>query len=172
MAYRFYRAADGASAVTIHFGQFQETLPRQRWFPFAFERVAARFSKPITAANIPGTVGEILWHPTSMSVYEWRTFTYPFFSLPAWWFVGRALDCLLGRRRVGLPTLVIGSILSLVCLVILLGFTFGLSTADRAEVAWVFPGLAFWALGFGVVPLAGLRQQRRQGARQAAPIDQ
>lgn len=181
MAYRFYRAAEGTSAVTIHFGGAQVTLPRQRWFPFAVERVAFRYSEPITAANIPGVVGEILislpiswpavWHPTGMSVYEWRTFTYPVFCLPAWWFVGRALDGLLGRRRVGFPTLFIGSTLSLVCLVILLGLTFGISTTDRAEVVWVFPGLAFWTLGFGVVPMAWFRQKRRPAVRNAGPID-
>ena len=168
--YRFHRAAHGSDTVRIHDGQFETTIPRRNWLPFALERVSYRYEHTIQAANFPGIVIEILislplswpavWHHNGLTAATWRTLSYPFFCLPAWWFLGRGLDGLVGRRPLHLAMFVSGVVLFLVCVVLLLGLGFGLSAADRSEASWGLWGLAFWAFAFALPAFAWVRQRR------------
>jgi hypothetical protein len=167
--YRLHQAARGSDRIGVHFGQFQITLPRRRWLPWALESVSMERWRAITAANLPGTAIETLislltswpslWHPSGLSSEAWRTVAYPFFCLPAWWFVGLGLDGLLRRRRLHWATLLTGSILCLLFLVPIFGFRFGLSAAERVGMGWVFFGFGFWTVAFGILPIAWIRQK-------------
>jgi hypothetical protein len=168
--YRLHRAAKGSDTVQIHAGKFETTIQRRNWLPFALERVSYRYEHTIQAANVPGIVIETLislplswpalWHPNGLTVAAWRTLSYPFFCLPAWWFLGRGLEGLVGRRPLHLAMFVSSLVLSLVCVVLLLGLGFGVSAADRSEVTWVLWGLGFWAFAFALPAFAWVRQRR------------
>lgn len=167
--YRFDRGAHGADYVRLRLGQFEQVVWRHRWFSFALERVSWGKWQTITAINLPGTVIEILislplslpslWLPQGLSLYTWRTLSYPFFCLPAWWLVRRGLDGLVRRIRLHWLTLFIGSISCLLCLVVLISFSWGLSPEERSELSWTLWGLGFWSVAFAVLPLAWLRQK-------------
>jgi hypothetical protein len=107
------------------------------------------------------TAGSPKWHPAALTLAGWRMLSYPFFCLPAWWLVGKGLDGLLRRRRLHWAMLLTGSILSLLFLVLVVGILTS-PAGDRADMAWLLPGCGFWTIAFGVLPLAWVRQRRRQ----------
>ena len=168
--YSFLRAAGGSDNVHMRAGPFETNIPRRNWLPFALEGVSFRHEHTIVAANFPGSVIEILislplswpavWHPNGLTAATWRTLSYPFFCWPAWWFLGRGLDGLVGRRRLHWAMFVVGVALFLVCIVLLLGLRFGLSAADRSEGSWPLWGLGFWAFAFALPAVAWIRQRR------------
>jgi hypothetical protein len=50
--------------------------------------------------------------------------------------------------------------LSFICLVLLIGLRFGVSSTDQTEDAWVLWGLGFWSVAFVLPALAWIRQKR------------
>jgi hypothetical protein len=169
MWYWVHETAQNSETVSIHAGQFEVTLPRDRLLTSALISLTSQRSHIITAINLPGMFVEVLislptswpgvWHPEALPVDSWRSCSLPFYCLPAWWLVGRGIDGLLGRRRLHLAMLLTGSILFLIFLVPLVAF-FWAPTSDRADMAWLLPAFGFWALAFGVLPLAWLRQRK------------
>jgi hypothetical protein len=174
-AYGFHQAAQESDRIRIHTGRVEITLPARRWIPFAMETVSLRHWRVVAAANLPGDlIGTLLllpmswpsaWHPAALTLDAWRTLSYPSFCLPAWWFVWRGLDGLLGRKRLHWAALLTGSILALLFLAAFLGFCFGMSSSERAEAVWAIWGFGIWTVAFGVLPMAWLHQ-RRSDARQ------
>ena len=136
----------------------------------ALDAVAARRAHIVMAANLPGGVGEILislatswpytWHPPNLLPDSWNGLCYPFFCLPAWWLVGRALDCLLRHVRLPFWLLSLGSALSALFTFLLLGLSFGLPASDRRGIGWLLMGFAFWAAAFCVLPFTWLYQRK------------
>src|SRR5262249_28790345 len=139
------------------------------------ESVAMWDSHTISAINLPGMFIEPLsrlvpaWrqlgHPAQLTRDSWRALTLPIFCLPGWWLVGRGIDGLLGRKRLHWATLLTGSVLFVLFVVVLLGFTFGLSSAERADLHWISWGLAFWTLAFSVLPLTWFLRSRFRETR-------
>ncbi len=169
ICYRFHQAAQGAQAVRIHTEHFEWTVPRNKWFSSALTAVASRHSETIMAANLPALFVEVLvslptswpsvWNPAGLLLPIWRSLTFPIYCLPAWWFVGRGVDGLLGRRRLLRAMLLTGSLFFLLCLVFLFGFFFGASPSERADMSWLLPGVGLWTVAFGLFPLTWVRQR-------------
>jgi hypothetical protein len=160
-----YRSEPGLHRIGI----IDVTIPRDHLLPFAAESAAIRYLEFFCALDFPGMIGEVLvslptswpasWHPAGISLQSWRPLSLPFYSLPAWWLVGRGLDALISRRRMHWLLGVSGSLLCLLCIVVLCGLWFGVPDRDD-DGAWIFWGLGLWGMGFGVLPVAWLRQRR------------
>jgi hypothetical protein len=101
----------------------------------------------------PGT-----WTPLGMLVDTWNLVSFPFYSLPFWWFCGVGLDALLKRRHLRWPALLIGTFLWGFFLFIVLGLTFGLPAEDHKGMAWAFYGFGFWIALFSTFPATWVRQ--------------
>jgi hypothetical protein len=166
------KANHGASE---HLGQVELDLPPDRWMEYSLRWMPLGYSRAIIAANLPGLLPDILlslptaqpgkWHPSWVSLENWRCLTLPFYCLPAWWLAGNGLDGLLGRKRLRRAMLWTGCILSLLFAVGLVGY-FTSSPGDQADLRWQAPGLLLWTVLFGVFPLGWLRQRtgRARGA--------
>jgi hypothetical protein len=167
------RSLAGPTGAPIQTATYKAFIPRHEIFSFAFTTGASRHSHIITALNLPGIIVEVLislptrssvsWVPAGFFLDSWRSLVLPFFCLPAWWFVGRGIDALLGRRHLHWATLLTGSALSLLSSVLFLGLRFGASASERSEnggIGWILWGFGFWALAFAVFPTAWLRQRK------------
>ena len=164
------------SELRMFFGDFGMTIPRAGLWPFAFETVAMHESHLIAAINLPGVFVELPlsavlswpnnWRPTGWPLFYWRAVSLPFFCLPAWWFLGRAVDGLLGYRRLRWWTLLFGTILCAGFAVILCGFLFGLAGGERRDMEWVLCGFGFWTAAFAAFPVLWTRQGRNRKAQQ------
>jgi len=123
------------------------------------------------AANLPATLAEVLislplswpllWHPPQLSMATWRTFSYPFLCLPAWWFAGLGIERLVIREKLHWITFVSSVILSTACLVLLIGLRFGTSSSDWSGGDPVLWGFGFWSVAFALPGIAYIRDKRR-----------
>lgn len=166
--FRLLQLSHGAAAVRLAVGNFTVILPRHRFLIFSVEGVGLREWPVIESVYIPGMLGEILtslpiswpesWIPAGLTFHAWRALSWPFFSLPAWWFAGRGLDALLGWRRLRWGTLLTGTLLSAAFLLLLVGMCFCLSASDRAGTAFIDCGFGLWTLLFAAFPAAWLRR--------------
>lgn len=174
--YRARQAAHVSASVSARLGEFELKLPPDRWVESSLKFMPLRFSHSIIAANLPGLLPDVLvslptsqpgkWHPSGMSLDNWRSFTLPFYCLPAWWFVGYGLDGLLGRKRLRRAMLWIGSILCLLFAVSVFGY-FTSPPGDQADLRWLLPGCWLWTALFGIMPLNWLRQKHASAPRTA-----
>ncbi len=172
ICYRAQRTPQGASA---HLGHFELNLPPDRWVGFALKWMPLTHSRTIIAANLPGMLVDLMvslpadqpgkWHPSWVSLENWRCFTLPFYCLPLWWFAGYGLDGLFGRRLVRRAAIWTGTLLCLLFAVPLIGCLTS-PPGDRADLGWLAPGLLLWTVLFGIVPFVWLRQKitRARGA--------
>ncbi len=178
MYLRLLQRAHGAGGTNHSYGDLYLNIPRERYLSFVFEHVISEKSQSITAMNMPGIVVELLvslpttfpdsWYPKQFELFNWRSIAFPFYCLPFWWLVGRGLDSVLGWRRLWLTTILTGFLLQIACLVCTLGIMFGTTAADRREDdSWIFAGLVFWILLFGLLPAAWVRQRLFPTAAQA-----
>ena len=145
------------------------SLSSQEMRHIALEGPATRVSHALTALNMPAMVVEILtslptswpdsWHPKNLSVDAWRSIAFPFYCLPAWWFVGRGFDALRRRERLGIGSTLISALFSILFMVLLCGLSFAVST-ERDDTAWPLVGLALWAVLFASLPLAWFKARR------------
>ena len=170
------QTAHGAPTAHVGMGSFTMEIPRQHFLRFAFGSAAIGRAHTITAINIPGTIPEALLslpisgprssYPAGWTLDAWRALVFPFFCLPAWWFVGLGIDSLLGWRRLHWGTLLLGSIFFLLFATLFLGFLFELSASERTEGGseWLLWGIGLWALLFATLPGAWWRQWRSRVA--------
>jgi hypothetical protein len=161
------QTAHGTGVAHLAFGPFKASIPRSRFLSFAAEATSVRFGRAVMALNMPGMfVGALIsYKPANMLVDEWRCFSLPLFCLWAWWFIGVGLDGLVGRRRIHWSVMALGALLSITCLVLLIGLRFGLDASNRAEM-WPLWGLGLWATLFAIVPSAWWRGEDGRGTRQ------
>ncbi|MGC8549100.1 MAG: hypothetical protein ACP5M4_05310 [Acidobacteriaceae bacterium] len=190
-------ASHGADPVHVYFGDMSAVVPRSRLFIFCLEPIACHAGGMISGTNIPGMLASVLislpltwpalWSPPAFSFESRRAIAYPFYCFPWWWFAGRSLDCLAGRRKVGWVFLSVGSLLCLLCIFLDAGLFFGLTPRERTGNNWIYFGFTLWAILFGITPLAWWRQRQRlrnapveaekplpantNGAAEAAPSD-
>lgn len=174
--YRAGQATHASGNISARLGEVELKLPPDRLATFSLRWMPLRYSHAIIAANLPGLVADLLvslptaqpgtWHPSGVSLDNWRCFTLPFYCLPAWWFVGCGLDGLLGRRRLRRAMLWVGSIFCLLFVVIMFGY-YTSSPGDQADLRWLLPGFWLWILLFGSVPLNWLQKENARASRTA-----
>lgn len=167
--YHFHRVAGNSAAVQIRTGQFEMIIPRKRWLPFALERAGFQYDHMVQAANLPATLVEVLislplswpslWHPRELTMATWRTFSYPFFCLPAWWFAGLGLERLVTRGKLHGITFASSAMLSMACLALLIGLRFGTSSSGWSDGDPVLWGFGFWSVAFALPGLAYIREK-------------
>ena len=168
------------SANRTILNQLVQTGCQHHLLATAFFMVTSYFSHTITVLNLPGMIPDTIislciswpngWHPRGMLMEEWRALVLPFFCLPAWWFVGCAIDATIGRRKLHWSALLGGTLLCALFVVIVCGLTFGISAEDRGEITWGIWGCVLWAILFGAFPLAWVRQRARNKAEKLTAL--
>ena len=126
-------------------------------------------SHVISAISLPATVVEGMfslplvrpssWHPADLRMDSWRALTYPIYCLPVWWFVGRGMDSLFGKRSLGWLSKLAGIFLLLLFTSIWIGFRYGFKGDDpNGDLQWILRALGIWILMFAVFPAVWLKQ--------------
>jgi len=78
--------------------------------------------------------------------------------LPVWWFAGRGIDAMLGRRRLGFLSLmfgtavIFGTAVFLIFAILFLGFSFALPPNELDGGRWIVWGPALWFVLFAAFP--------------------
>ena len=161
-------AADGSMEPRI-------VVPEGNLAAYALSISALREEPAITAMNAPAQWVQILvclamessfrWHPAGMSAGMWRVVSFPFFALPAWFFLGRGLDAFLRRVRLGPADAVASIVLSLMFLSVSAVLRFGLTAIERrAQASWFMQGFGCWGILIAI-PFAAWIWQRKMGGR-------
>ena len=150
----------------------------ESFFSFAFFRAAAAAEKAIAVLNAPAHFVDLnvslltsrttawtsystsRWYPAWLGLWPGRSLTYPIYALPAWFYVGRGVDALLGRRGVRTGNMVFSLMLAVVAIVICFSLRFGLSSEERKDdVNLYIEGFALWACLFAIPFAAWFRQK-------------
>ena len=171
-------AANGADTVFIQAGEFGLRLRSNEFLSEAFRVATFSANKLTTVLDAPGIFGDALislvsertgnWFPGRLGLAAWQAVTYPFFSIPAWLYVGQALDTLMEGARIRTFSMVISSVLTTLAITISCGLRFGLSASERSEnITRVIAGFALWSFLFAVPILTWI--WRRTAARPATP---
>ena len=98
---------------------------------------------------------------------------YPIYALPAWIYIGFAIDAMIGRRHIRRWNMILSMLLALTCASLFCGFRFGLPAAEREgqeRLSWFIDGLALWAVLFSIPVMAWLRQRRRRTLAKNEPL--
>jgi hypothetical protein len=173
MSLHLYEASKGSDQVHIHTGQFDMTLPRDQIVPATIRIVTVAKAQTMMAINLPAVLLQALislpshtsppssWHPQALLLDTWQALVYPFFCLPSWWLVGCGLDGIVSRERLHWSLLLIGTLLSAICLALFLAFCFGVAASDRSDLVWTVKGLTGWTIAFAVLPIAWIMQSIR-----------
>jgi hypothetical protein len=176
--------AHGSASVSLAFGEFVVNIPSDRFLSFAFDRAAWWAEGPITILNTPAKFVEPLvslivareghWWPRSLQSYAWHVFIYPIYALPAWIYIGFAIDAAIGHRRVHRWNVILSVLLALTCALLFCAFRFGVPAAKRAgqeSVNWFIDyGFAIWAVLFSIPVLAWMRQKKRRTLVRNEPL--
>lgn len=168
-AYARFSAVQKYGSVNLRSGEFELMVPRDRWLTISLAAICEQRFHLVAGLNLPGAVigapltvpvvSFLRKHPSGLSAEIWNTISLPFFCLPAWWFVGRGLDALLAGRRLHWGMLSIGSILSCVCVALVIGILTS-PPADRTDMVELLPGGIFWAIAFAALPANWLVSRR------------
>lgn len=163
--------ARGSDVAHVQFGQFSQNVSRNEFVSFATTRSSYQNSHFLTALNMPGMFGEILidlpttwpdsWSPAGTLLDSWRSLVLPLYCLPTWLLVGCGVDELLGWRRLHWSVLLVGTILSILFMVLFTGLSITHFTSpEREDSSWILFGFAFWTILFGTLPAAWIKQWR------------
>jgi hypothetical protein len=68
---------------------------------------------------------------------------------------------LLRKERFHWSLLLVGALLAGTCVVLALGFHFGIPDAERRDNPWLMRGLTGWTIAFAVLPMAWIMQSIR-----------
>jgi hypothetical protein len=141
----------------------QPISPRDGWLGFSLATVCERQFHTIANLNLPGALigaplslpvaSYLRTHPTGFSVETWHTVTIPFFCLPAWWLIGIGIEGALTQKRLHWGLIAVGSIFSCACIALAIGILAS-PPVDRGDLLPFMPGTIFWAVAFGLAPLA------------------
>jgi hypothetical protein len=181
--YSFKVSAHGSDSIYIGATTTSMVVQSNGFLSLAFTGAALLMEKPITILNVPAHFVDALisyaiarqpfWSPISIGPAAWHCLTYPFFALPAWFYVGFGLDAFLGRKRVRPLALTLSVILALAFGVLASGLRFGKTPEERQEqdmLPTYIGGLALWAVLFAVPFAAWLRQRIGKPSTAASPL--
>ncbi len=171
--------AKTAKDTTVNEGNFQYTVSRDQYVSYHLDEAMKSRADWMTAIDLPGMVGEVIssafttwpesWHPQAIELETWRVYIFTFYCLPFWWFAGRGMDALRGRRLHWIALLA-GTLLAAWCLVMLFGLA-AVKPADPNEGgAWILWGSGLWAALYLPMPVAWVRQWRRARAERSADV--
>lgn len=93
----------------------------------------------------------------------WMVLLLPLCAVPAWSFVGRAIDGFLGKKRLFWGEMILSILLSLVCLTLCGGLLFGISKSERGDNGlfnWGIAGFVSWAALFAFPAITWFRQRK------------
>lgn len=137
--------------------------------PSAIEERADEREIVIRTINLPALFTEMAislpttwpdsWHPSNYSLFVWRSLAWPVYCLPFWCLIGRALDCLFRKRRLPAALVVLGSLLSLVFLLISLGLLLTAVIPSDEKDPSIYVGIGLWTILFATVPIAWRRRR-------------
>lgn len=160
--------AGAATSVRLQFGEFTQFIPKERFLAYGFERAAYCAQGLIVTLNVPAAfvasaVSWLVakrprWAPAGVMPWQWLALTYPLYSLPAWIFVGWALDSCVHRRRMPAAMGWTSAVLSCAFALLAIGLRFGTTEPERANqdlLQSYIVGLAFWA-GLLTIPFIAL----------------
>lgn len=172
---RLKQVAHGSGSVSLTSGEFVWTIPPDRFLLAAFDRAAWRAEGPVTIVNTPAKFVETLvslvvarkgyWWPLSLPQSTWHALIYPIYALPAWIYIGFAIDAMIGRRHIRRWNVILSVLLVLICASLFCGFRFGMPAAEREgqeRLGWFIDGFAIWTVLFSLPVVAWLRQKRQQ----------
>jgi hypothetical protein len=141
-------------------------------FSWSFEMIASLRAPLVNGINLPGSVlnslaslllfGSARWHPTAMAPETLRVITTPVLCLPAWWFVGRGVEAILGSRKARLPMLASGAVLCAMFLASAIALRYGMPPQDRTEMTVPIWSFFFWAAAFAIPTIAWCIQKMRR----------
>ena len=126
-------------------------------------------SRTIGTVALPATIVETVisspsmlassWHAADFYLDSFRSLTYPLYCIPAWWFVGTGVDGLFGKRKIGLPSRLAGTVLTIVLITIVIGLRSAPHGSDpNGQFNWIMRALGIWILMFTVFPTVWLKQ--------------
>lgn len=180
---RLKQAAHGSGSVSFGSDGIVFTIPSESFQSVAFDRAAWRAQKPVTILNTPAIFVELLvslivpreghWWPGSWQSYTWHVLTYPIYALPAWIYIGFALDAMIRRRHIRRWNVILSVVLVLTCASLFCVCRFGMPAAEREgqeRLSWFIDGFAMWTVLF-FIPIAGwFRQKKQQTLVQNEPL--
>lgn len=164
-----------AGQATLDLGHASFVLSRDRLLHFVLDFGAGRHAHLLTALNMPGFAVETLtsiktwpdtWTPEWIGWESWLALILPLYCLPAWWFAGRGMDALFGRRRLDFLSQVIGTALFLIFGILFLGLLLAVPDARNTQGGYILAGIAFWWTLFATIPWDWFRRWRKE---QTAP---
>lgn len=147
--------------ATLDLGNASFVLSRDRLLHFVLDFGAGRYSHLLTALNMPGFAVDLLssiktwpesWYPEWIGWESWLALIMPLYCLPVWWFAGRGIDAMLGRRRLGFLSLIFGTAVFLIFAIVFLGFSFALPPNELDGGRWIVWGPALWSVLFAAFP--------------------
>ena len=134
--------AHGSGSVSLGSGELVFTIPSDRFFEVAFDRVGWA-GKALMILNTPAKfvdtfiswvlvrIGIPPW-PQSLRQSTWHALIYPFYALPAWIYIGFAIDAVMGLRHIRKWNLILSLLLVLTCASLFYESQFGMLTAERS----------------------------------------
>lgn len=166
-----------AAHYSLQFGEFTQPVPKERFLAYGFERAAFSAQGFVAALKVPAAVVAAAlswlvaqkprWAPAGLMPWQWLVLTYPLYSLPAWIFVGWALDACIHRRPIPAVVGWTSAVLPCAFALFAIALRFGMTEAERADqdlLQSYIVGLAFWACLL-TLPLIGLLRSSRGKAR-------
>jgi len=186
----FKQVAHGSASVSLESGEYEFTIPSDQFLAVAFDRAEWRAERPITILNTPAVFVEPLislvvarkgyWWPHSLlqkhiavHLMTWRTLVYPIYAVPAWIYIGLAIDAMIGRRHIRRWNAILSVLLVLTCASLFCGFRFGMTIAEREgqeTLGWFIDGFALWAVLFCTPAMAWIWQKRRRTLVSNEPV--
>ena len=172
--------AKTAKDKTVKAGDFQYTVTRDQYLSYSLGQAMAGRSQIIVAINPPGNVVETLlslptswpkmYHPEGMEMETWQALMLPLFCLPFWWFAGRGLDALIGRRRMHWSLFLLGTLLFAGAVLLSAGAMLSMGSVSPDDNPWLPWGVLGWALLLAWMPIGWIVQSRRSRAQRRADV--
>lgn len=167
---RLKQMAHGSGSVSLGSGEVVFTIPSDRFFEVAFDRVGWA-EKALMILNTPAKfvdtfiswilvrIGIPPW-PQSLGQSTWHVLIYPFYALPAWIYIGFAIDAFMGLRPIRKWNMILSLLLVLTCASLFCKYQLGTPTAERSLET--IDSLAIWVVLFSIPIAAWLRQNKQQ----------
>jgi hypothetical protein len=166
MYFQLRQSLPQSGTESIFFWTRSADVSRDDLLPIVLQLGAQRNANTVTALDLH--TWPSIWRPARFNVDSWRALSFPFYCLPAWWFAGRGMDALFGRRRLHWPALFSGLFFFLLFGGLLMSLVVMPASERDGLPQWVFWGSGLWMVLFAVFPLAWVRQRVSDRRRRSA----